>query len=143
MTAELASTCRAGIEILSIGFRMRNYLLVFATLINLFGCVDMKLTDVSKETPEFDFEAYFTGYTKASGWFSDRFGNVRRHFCGDFIGERAGDKFVLKETLYFSDGVEENRIWTIDFDEQGFTASSPSLVGNALARVKGNALQMS
>jgi len=116
--------------------------LIITQVLLLLSCNNMKLSDVSHSSPEFNFEAYFTGHTKASGWFSDRFGNVKRHFCGDFLGQREGEQFVLREALYYSDDVEENRIWTLKFNEQGFTATSPSLVGIATARLHGNALQM-
>lgn len=102
----------------------------------------MKLSEIKRESPKFDFENYFTGHTRVSGWFSDRFGNVKRHFCGDFYGQRDSSYFILDESLYYTDNVEEHRVWTIEFDKQGFVATSPALVGQARGNILGNTLQM-
>jgi len=94
--------------------------------------------------PEFDFNAYFTGHTRISGWFADRFGNVKRHFCGDFYGEMRDDVFNLDEVLYYSDGVIEERVWNVKISDGGqFTAESDSLVGEATGIQSGNTLQLS
>lgn len=103
----------------------------------------MKLEKIAKSSPEFDFVKYFTGHVKASGWFADRFGNVRRHFCGDFVGTENGNEFTLDETLYYVDGIVENRVWTIVVGEdKSFNATSPSLVGSAKGQTSGNTLNL-
>lgn len=110
--------------------------------LTMIGCVNMKLDRVSKSSPEFKFEEYFLGHTKASGWFSDRFSNVKRHFCGDFFGEFVDEKFVLTETLFYTDDIVENRVWNITLNDAGFIARSDSLVGDAIAKSDGNAMQI-
>ena len=103
----------------------------------------MNIDDIARPSPEFDFRAHFLGHMRASGWFADRFGNVRRHFCGDFHGSYDGDIFVLDESLEYSDGVSEKRQWRVTIDEQGnFRAESKSLVGDAIGRLLGNTLQL-
>ncbi len=103
----------------------------------------MKIEQVSRPTPEFKFAEFFSGHTRASGWFSDRFGKVRRHFCGDFLGTQQGEDFVLDEKLYYTDGVFEERVWRVTFPGEGlFKAESDSLVGSATGIVKGNTLAM-
>lgn len=94
--------------------------------------------------PEFDFISYFKGHRRASGWFSDRCGNVRRHFSGDFVGtvNELGD-FVLDESLVYSDGLTEHRIWTVQVSDSGdFRAESDSLIGPAVGAIRGNVLNM-
>jgi len=109
----------------------------------IHGCSNMKLEDLVQDTPSFDFQNYFQGHTRASGWFSDRFGKPRRHFCGDFIGTEKDGKFELDETLFYSDGVLETRVWLVDIGPQGeFTATSDSLIGDATGQLSGNTLAM-
>jgi hypothetical protein len=109
----------------------------------LGGRSGMKIEEVASATPVFDFKSFFTGHTRASGWFSDRFGKPRRHFCGDFVGTGLGDEFILDEKLYYADGVHEERVWRIRIDEDGsFRGESDSLEGPASGRVVGNTLGM-
>ncbi|MBX2825962.1 MAG: DUF3833 domain-containing protein [Gammaproteobacteria bacterium] len=104
----------------------------------------MKLESVAGAAPEFDFTEYFAGHTKASGWFADRFGNIKRHFCGDFFGSWDDQVFVLDEVLYYTDGVVEKRQWRVTFGEDGsFSADSDSLVGSATGKTMGNTLALS
>jgi hypothetical protein len=102
-----------------------------------------KLGLVSRDAPEFDFIAFFSGHTRANGWFSDRFGKPRRHFCGDFHGVLSGDKLELHEELRFTNGISEQRIWNAAVSQTGeFTAESDSLIGNATGGVQGSTLVM-
>ena len=103
----------------------------------------MRLDDVASDTPRFDFRAYFDGHTRASGWFADRFGRPRRHFCGDFTGTREGEDLVLDEVLRYTDGIVERRLWRVRVGAAGeLSAESESLVDGARGRVRGNALEM-
>ena len=109
----------------------------------LSGCSDMNLDKVVKESPRFNFNEYFLGHNRASGWFSDRFGKPRRHFCGDFLGTLDGDKLVLDEKLFYTDGVVEKRVWRVEITENGnFHAESDSLLGGANGKIVGNTLTM-
>jgi len=121
----------------------RLLLLTIVTAIAVTGCQTMNIDSVSKPSPEFDFTEYFLNRTKASGWFTDRFGKVKRHFCGDFNGRFEDDVFILDETLNYSDGVVEKRVWKVTIDDSGkFEATSDSLVGKAVGAVKGNTLNL-
>lgn len=107
------------------------------------GCSSVNFKQLSTQGPEFDFADYFEGHTRASGWFADRFGNVKRHFCGDFYGEKTGDVFNLDEKLYYSDGIVEERLWSVAISPEGvFTAESDSLIGTAIGEMKGSGLRM-
>jgi len=102
-----------------------------------------KLSLIPKDVPDFDFVAFFAGRTRANGWFSDRFGKPRRHFCGDFYGALSGDKFILHEELRFTDGISEQRTWIVDIRQSDvFTAESDTLIGTALGKVRGSTLRM-
>lgn len=103
----------------------------------------MNVEKFNANGPDFNFVEYFEGHTRASGWFADRFGNVKRHFCGDFLGESQGDIFKLDEKLYYSDGIVEERVWLVTLDASGnFVAESDSLVGPAKGNQRGNALHL-
>lgn len=92
---------------------------------------------------QFKFSEFFLGHTRASGWFSDRFGRPRRHFCGDFHGHFDNEKFILEEKLFYSDGVKEERVWRVSITSDGiFTAESDSLLGPATGKLEGNKLAM-
>lgn len=122
--------------------RSRHVLALGATLA-LTACSGLQLDDVASDTPAFDFQATFEGHMRASGWFADRFGKPRRHFCGDFIGTMEGDVLSLDETLFYTDGVVEKRVWRVSVSDEGeFRATSDSLQGDAVGQIEGNGLQM-
>lgn len=124
--------------------RIANRLIgVLALSFYISGCSSMNFDKLSSTGPDFNFIDYFEGHTKASGWFSDRFGNVKRHFCGDFFGEIENGVFILDEKLYYSDGIVEERIWNVTIDADGhFIANSDSLVGEAVGLQQGSALKL-
>ena len=115
--------------------------LVLACLV-LTGCSNMKLKEVAVTEPKFDFAEYFSGHTKASGWFTNRFGQVKRHFCGDFFGSIIDGKFVLDEQLYYLDGIVEERVWTLTMNDSGFVGEGDALVGQVIGEIEGNTLQL-
>lgn len=116
-------------------------IIVFSFAIS--GCSSMNFDKLSSTGPDFNFVEYFDGHTKASGWFSDRFGNVKRHFCGDFLGTMQDGVFNLDEKLHYSDGIIEERIWSVTVDANGkFIANSDSLVGEAIGTQQGSALRI-
>jgi len=103
----------------------------------------MKIESIAQTAPVFDFCSYFLGRASASGWFTDRFGNVRRHFSGEFTGHFEGEDFVLEEVLVYTDGVTDKRTWRVRIDQQGnFRASSESLSGDATGQLLGNTLNL-
>ncbi len=121
----------------------KRSLMAVALLLGLCGCGSVNFKQLSSHGPEFNFIDYFEGHTRASGWFADRFGNVKRHFCGDFYGEQTDDAFNLDEKLYYSDGVVEERVWAVNISPDGvFKAESDALIGGATGLMKGSGLHM-
>jgi len=95
------------------------------------------------ESLQFNFSEFFSGHTRASGWFTDRFGRPRRHFCGDFYGQTKARHFSLSEKLYYANGFYEERIWYVDESDDGsFRAESDSLIGAAIGHIEANVLTM-
>lgn len=100
-------------------------------------------SSLTQPASTFNFEDFFQGHTRATGWFADRFGNPRRHFCGDFYGHQERNAFVLDEKLFYTDGLEERRSWSVNISEGSiFTADSDSLSGEARGIITGNSLTM-
>ncbi len=115
----------------------------FFILLLCVGCSTMNIKTVASDAPKFDFEAYFTGHVKASGWFTDRFGNIKRHFCGDFYGTKEGDEFILDETLFYAAGEVEKRQWRVRISDDGvFTGESEALINGVSGEIVGNTLRM-
>jgi hypothetical protein len=109
----------------------------------LLGCSNKSLEKSMNNSEQFDFIEFFEGHRRVSGWFSDPFGNVRRHFCGDFYGTvQADGSLELDETLNYSDGMQERRVWIVNVSDTGeFSATSDSLVGDAKGKITGNTLR--
>ncbi len=125
------------------GFTATLRCITIFTILTITGCSSMDIKTMASDGPKFDFEQYFTGHVKASGWFTDRFGNIKRHFCGDFYGAKEGDVFVLDEILYYARGNVEKRQWRVQISEDGvFTGESDALVNGVSGRIVGNTLQM-
>jgi len=104
----------------------------------------MNIKTIASDAPIFDFEEYFTGHVKASGWFTDRFGNIKRHFCGDFYGTKDGEDFVVDEALYYSTGEIDKRQWRVRVSDDGvFTGESAALINGVSGKIIGNTLRMS
>ncbi len=107
----------------------------------LTGCGSMKPEDFDGRTPELDLFAYFSGQTRASGLFEDRFGKVRRQFTVDIIGRVSDDTLVLEEDFIYDDGERARRVWTIErTGDRTYRGRAGDVVGEAEGQVRGNAL---
>jgi len=110
-------------------------------IITLTGCMQMKPTDFKDAKPRFVLEEFFEGQTQASGIFEDRFGNLRREFTVDINGVWDGEKLVLNEEFFYSDGERERRVWTIEkIDDHTYQGRADDIVGVATGESYGNVL---
>lgn len=121
---------------------MAKKLTILATLLLLLsGCTDMTVEDFRGKQPEMRIETYFDGPTQASGIVRDRFGNLRRQFTVTMTGRWDGDVFVLEEDFVYDDGEQDRRVWRVRKDgESGYRATAPDVIGEAVGKVAGNAL---
>lgn len=104
------------------------------------GCMTMKVEDFADKHPAMAPEEYFLGHTRGWGMFHDRFGNLRRQFVIDMIGEMRGDVFVLTENFVYDDGETEQRIWHITpLADGAYRGTAGDVVGMAEGRAAGNA----
>jgi hypothetical protein len=91
----------------------------------------------------FDPLDFFHGLVDASGMVVDFRGRITRSFIARFEGERQADAIRIRESLNYSDGVREYRLWHIaPFGEARWSARADGLVGSAIiARDAQNAAQ--
>jgi hypothetical protein len=118
--------------------------LLLAAGIALSGCNTMKIEDFAGKQPVLKPETYFLGETRGSGMFHDRFGNLRRQFVVDMVGEMDGDVLVLTEDFVYDDGEKEQRVWHLKPLGGGlYEGVAGDVVGKATGQAVGNAFQWS
>ena len=101
----------------------------------------MNIDDFDGSTPPFVLEDYFSGETRASGIFEDRFGTLRRQFTVDITGTWDGRMLVLDERFVYSDGERDRRVWRIKKTGPGtYTGRADDVIGTAQGIARGNAL---
>lgn len=112
-----------------------------ALLLGLSACASgPALEDYVDDGPTFQPEVFFEGDLTAWGVFQDRFGEVRRRFVVDVVGEWDGETLTLLEDFVYEDGTEERRIWRLR--KTGATTwegEAEGVVGVATGEVAGNA----
>lgn len=122
--------------------RRLPYILV--VILTLGACSNMQIEDFAGTAPELKLEEYFAGQTKAWGIFEDRFGNLKREFTVDILGEWDGTTLTLTEDFVYSDGEEEQRIWRITKLANGrYEGRADDVIGVANGTVRGKALNWS
>lgn len=76
--------------------------------------------------------AVFRGQFEFSGFVQDLTGAVRRHYHGTIGCALDGNVLTLDEDLFFNDGAEEKRMWTIDEGRDAISGEAGDLVGRAI-----------
>lgn len=116
-------------------------LLIFPIL--LTGCSSMTIDQYSDREPQMRPEEYFDGHVKAWGIFEGRSGAVEREFTADFKGEWDGEVLTLDETLRYTDGDTESRVWKISKTGDGtYELNGEDIVGTGTGEAAGNAYHM-
>lgn len=95
------------------------------------------LDEASLGGPKLDLEEYFEGHVVAHGQFQDLFGTVSRRFVVDMNGAWDGRTLTLTEDFTYSDGYEEQRVWTLTkTGEDTWSGSADGVIGEALGTEK-------
>ncbi len=119
----------------------KKYVPVYLSLLLLYGCTSMKISDFETQTPKLDLFDYFDGQTTAWGFFEDRFGTVKRQFRVDIEGVIEDQTLVLTEDFYYDDGEIDQRIWRIQQqDDKTYRGTADDIIGEAKGAAAGNAL---
>lgn len=88
---------------------------------------------------EFNLEEFFEGKTVAYGQFQDVLGRVSRRFTVEIEGTWDGQVLRLVEDFTYSDGLTEQRIWTLrKTGEQTWEGTAPGVKGLALGMEDGD-----
>ncbi len=119
---------------------LKRIIYVFVLFL-LSGCGGMAVEDFKRGQPPLDLFAYFDGETQAWGIFEDRFGTIRRQFQVQITGKIDGETLTLNEEFQYADGEESTRVWTIrKTGANTFEGSAPDVIGTAIGKSAGNAL---
>jgi hypothetical protein len=102
--------------------------------------MSMKIEDFAGKQPAMVPETYFLGQTRGWGMFHDRFGNLRRQFTVDMVGEMEGNTLVLREDFTYDDGEQEQLVWRLmPLGNGAYRGTAGDVVGVADGKVVGNA----
>ena len=116
------------------------YLIIFLTLL---GCSTMKIDDFANTEPEFNLMQFFEGNVEAWGIVEDRFGNLKRQFKVDMNGTIKDGVLTLEEDFIYADGEKDKRIWQFSkLDESSYKGLANDIIGEAIAKERGNAFNM-
>jgi len=112
-----------------------------ALTLGLAGCGGRPdLADFAGSSPELELEEFLAGSLVAHGVFQDRFGDVRRVFVADILGQWDGQTLTLTEDFVYEDGTTEQRIWRLtQTGPESWTGTAEGVVGEAAGEEMGNA----
>lgn len=121
----------------------RSWVLICVVLL-LQGCASTTIDQFKENQPKLDLFQYFSGETKAWGFFQLITGEMKQQFTVDIIGEVKGDELTLTEDFVYSDGKTSQRIWRIKRLAEGvYEGAASDVVGVAKGLSAGNALNWS
>jgi hypothetical protein len=107
------------------------------------GCSSVKVEDYAQNKPELDIREYLNGDVEAWGMFVDNDGKADPTFHVRLKGAWQGNDGALEEHFDYSDGRQQNRVWSIHFtDAHHFTATAPDVADTATGTQYGNAARM-
>ncbi len=115
-------------------------LAALAFALGLAACGGPELEDFAGQEPELELERFLEGRLTAHGIFQDRFGDVRRSFVVDVLGEWDGETLTLTEDFVYEDGTTERRVWRLtQTSDESWTGTAEGVVGEATGEESGNA----
>ena len=116
------------------------YIAILAT--GLAACSSqMKISQYQQQLPKLDLQQYLNGNIKGYGIVQDGSGNVTKRFKFKGAGKWTGNDGKFYETITYSDGKVESRIWTLTkFSDSMYEAKTPDVIGKATINVAGNAM---
>ncbi|WP_204113256.1 DUF3833 domain-containing protein [Shimia biformata] len=115
-------------------------LMAILMLVLLSACGRPSLGDAALSRNQLNIEDFFVGHTVAHGQFQDVFGTVRERFRVEINGTWDGRVLTLIEDFVYSDGREEQRIWTLTkTGDQTWEGMAPGVQGVAKGEERGDA----
>lgn len=120
-------------------------------VMTLASCASLDVSTYAKESPQLRLEEFFNGKLVGHGMVMDRSGEVTRRFVVNITGTLGKDAsgtetLTLDEKFDWSDGKKETRVWTLkrissSAGQALWSGSAADVVGTAVGKVAGNALQ--
>lgn len=108
------------------------------------GCSSITPSRYSEQKPELDLRSYLNGRLVAWGMFQDRKGEVVKRFRVDMTCTWTNNVGTLEEDFSYADGSTQRRVWTITrHDATTYTGTAGDVVGTAMGKASGNALNWS
>ncbi|MDG2201856.1 MAG: DUF3833 family protein [Burkholderiales bacterium] len=121
------------------------YLLLACISILSIGCTNEEPTlKDNNNMASFDLVDFFSGKTQGSGFVQDRSGKIIRSFEVITIGNFVDGSGTLQETFTWNDGEIEERIWTLNSEENDkWSGEASDVIGTAEGEVIGDTLRWS
>lgn len=117
------------------------WLCAAALLMGLQGCASPSPQDHAQQRPSLDLRQYFNGPLLGHGVVTDRSGRLLQRFRVDITGRWQGDSGTLDEHFSYSDGRQEQRVWTIQRLADGrYSGTAADVVGSAQGQAAGPVL---
>ncbi|WP_236588721.1 DUF3833 domain-containing protein [Amphritea japonica] len=113
--------------------------LVLPLLLTLPGCA-VTVDDYRDDKPVLELNRFFDGRLVAYGMVQSFSGKVTRRFKADITGQWQGDRGILDEQFYFSDGEQQSRCWKLVKQGNRYQGTAGDIVGEASGEVQGNTL---
>ncbi len=109
----------------------------------LYACSSVSIDDYASKQPTIELETFFNGDLVAYGMLRNRSGKVIRQFTAVLKGQWQGNKGTLDEIFWFDDGEKQTRLWTMIKQSNGdYIGTAPDVEGEALIKVRGNAIRL-
>jgi len=124
---------------------MYKSLFVFSTFvfIILAGCSAPSVQNYADQTPVVDVREFFEGEITAWGLVQDRSGEVINRFRADMQGSWEGNRGILDEEFFYSNGDTQTRQWQfVQQDENSYTGTASDVIGEASIAQAGNAINL-
>ena len=114
--------------------------ILLTTIIFVSAC-STTIKQYAQTTPTLKLDQFFNGKLTAYGIVQNRQGEVLRRFTVDMIGTWDGNRGVLDEQFYYSDGAREQRIWYLTKHSDGtYSGDADDVVKPASGESSGFAL---
>lgn len=123
---------------------MHRFIVLFLTVtFFLAGCSAPSIQDYADQVPEVDVREFFEGDIVAWGIVQNRSGEVINRFRADMHGSWEGDRGILDEEFFYSNGDTQTRQWQfVQQDENSYTGTASDVVGEASIAQAGNAINL-
>jgi hypothetical protein len=121
----------------------KSILVLISFFVLLAGCSAPSIQNYANQTPSLDVREFFEGDITAWGVVQNRSGEVINRFRADMQGTWDGDRGVLDEEFFYSNGDTQTRQWQfVKQEENYYTGTASDVIGEATIAQAGNAINL-